>query len=132
MPDYSEAVSRRLSEGKYVGGGSHPGIDCGGFVTTLLQDSGFDPNYGGGSNVPVQHNYVISNGWQVIDNIEDLQPGDVAFNSKNSHTFVYVGDIDGFGSMIASASYGGSNSNKWRAPMAGTENIHNVTWYRKP
>lgn len=131
MPDYKEAVDRRIQEGKYVGGGSHPGIDCGGFVTTLLQDSGFDPEYGGGGSVPIQHSYVKENGWRVIDDISQLQPGDVAFNAGDSHTFVYVGNINGFGSVIASASYGGSSGNSWRAPMAGKEKMDNVTWYRK-
>lgn len=129
-PDYESSVNRRLKEGKYVGGGSHPGIDCGGFVTTLLQDSGFDPDYGGGGSVPTQRAYVISQGWQVVDDISNLQPGDVAFNAGNSHTFVYVGDIEGFDSVIASASYS-TTGTSWRAPMAGKENMQNVTWYRK-
>jgi len=130
MPDYKEAVKRRVKEGKYVGGGSHPGIDCGGFVTTLLQDSGFDPEYGGGGNVPVQYAYIMRNHWKVINDISELQPGDVAINSEKSHTFVYVGEIEGFDSVIASASYSTSGSS-WRAPMAGVEDIHAVTWYRK-
>ncbi len=131
MPDYKEAVDRRLQQGKYVGGGSHPGIDCGGFVTTLLQDSGFDPEYGGGGSVPTQHSYVKEQGWEIINDISQLQPGDVAFNADNSHTFVYVGNINGFGSVIASASYSGRTNTNWRAPMAGKENMNNVTWYHK-
>lgn len=130
MPDYKDAVARRQKEGKYVGGGSHPGIDCGGFVTSLLQDSGFDPDYGGGGNVVTQYSYVTSHGWKVIDDISELQPGDVAINSNKSHTFVYVGEIDGFDSVIASASYSTTGSS-WRAPMAGREDIHSVIWFRK-
>lgn len=131
MPDYEKAVARRQKEGKYVGGGSHPGIDCGGFVTTLLQDSGFDPDYGGGGAVSTQYAYVTRNHWKVIDDVSELQPGDVAINSTRSHTFVYVGEIEGFDSVIASASYS-TKGTSWRAPMAGIEDIHNVTWYRKP
>lgn len=131
MPDYEKAVNRRTKEGKYVGGGSHPGIDCGGFVTTLLQDSGFDPEYNNGNGpVSTQYSYVTSHNWKVINDVSELQPGDVAINSGKSHTFVYVGEIEGFDSVIASASYSTSGSS-WRAPMAGTEDIHGVTWFRK-
>lgn len=131
MPDYAEAVSRRSKEGKYVGGGSHPGIDCGGFVTTLLQDSGFDPEYNiGNGPVSTQYAYITSHNWKVISDVSELQPGDVAINGEKSHTFVYVGEIEGFDSVIASASYS-TNGTSWRAPMAGTEDIHGVTWFRK-
>lgn len=133
QPSYEQAIEKRTTEGKYVGGGAHPGIDCGGFVTTLLQESGFDPDYGGGGAVASQRRYVESHDWQKIDDISSLQPGDVAFEGQK-HTFVYVGTIDGFGSTIASASYGGSSSTpQWRAPMAGKENLtRGIEWYRKP
>lgn len=143
MPDYAAAVSRRQSEGKYVGGSVNgvAGIDCGGFVTTLLQDSGFAPDYNsGGENTFGQENWVKSHGWTLLNGSSSspidssiLQPGDVAFT--NGHTFVYVGEISGFESNIASASYGTSLA---RAPMAGTENLIKqgrtgeiVRWYRK-
>lgn len=148
MPDYAEAVARRLSSGKYVGGDYHgiDGIDCGGFVTTLMQDSGFAPNYNSGKgNASTQEQWVKNNGWMLLNGSTSsvidtsiLQPGDVAFSgpaNAASHTFVYVGNIAGFGSNIASASIDG------RAPMAGAEsltysdyddpNSAPVRWYRK-
>lgn len=148
MPDYEAAVQRRRSEGKYVGGASRPGIDCGGFVTTLIQDSGFAPEYNGyNSNVPPQEKWVKENGWTLLNGTEDtqidtgiLQPGDVAFSGPSDHpghTFIYVGQISGFDSNIASASYGGSSDTPaWRTPMAGKENLLTgkgvpVRWYRK-
>lgn len=139
---YAEAVERRQSAGKYVGGSVNgvAGIDCGGFITTLMQESGFAPDYNsGGGNTSAQESWVKSHGWKLLNDSENtpvdtstLQPGDVAF-SKN-HTFVYVGNIPGFGSKIASASYGSSSA---RAPMAGLESLtkgHGVAvrWYRKP
>jgi hypothetical protein len=61
-----------------------------------------------------------------------LQAGDGAFS--RGHTFIYVGEIPGFDSVIASASIGGSSA---RAPMAGTEGLLEgngaiVRWYRNP
>lgn len=141
-PAYAEAVSRRLAAGKYVGGsvGGVAGIDCGGFVTTLMQESGFAPNYNSGNgNTAAQEAWVRTNGWQLLNGNPNmpidtslLQPGDVAFTT--GHTFVYVGNIPGFHSNIASASYGDSSG---RAPMAGHESLtsnghETVRWYRKP
>lgn len=142
MPDYAAAISRRISEGKYVGGSVNgvAGIDCGGFVTTLLQESGFEPNYNNGKGpTDAQEDWVKSNGWTLLNSSSSspidsniLQPGDVAF--MDGHTFVYVGDIDGFESKIASASYGNRSA---RAPMAGREDLvyssksEVIRWYRK-
>ena len=79
------------------------------------------------------HNWTLlnKNSETAIDT-SILQPGDVAFSK--GHTFIYVGEINGFDSVIASASYGNSTA---RAPMAGTENLikgHGVyvRWYRNP
>lgn len=143
-PAYAEAVRRRQAEGKYVGGtvNGAAGIDCGGFVTTLMQESGFEPNYNaGGGATAAQESWVKANGWQLLNESSTtpvdtslLQPGDVAFTE--GHTFVYVGDIPGFNSQIASASYS-IDGDLARAPMAGRESLTygngvTVRWYRKP
>lgn len=153
MKDYAAAVAKRKQEGKYVGGSVNgiDGIDCGGFVTTLMQDSGFAPDYnsnGGGTSV--QEQWVKDQGWKLLNgspstpiNTGILQPGDVAFTT--GHTFVYVGNIPDFNGVIASASIGngsgettGKNRDTSRAPMVGTEglvseyNSHEIVrWYRK-
>jgi len=136
-PGYQAAVTRAQSEGRYVGGGSHPGIDCGGFVTTLMVDSGFEPRYnsnGRGGPTGDQQAWAEAN-WQKLGTGSDidtgsLRAGDVAFSP--GHTFVYVGTISGFSKKVASASYSPSNI-AWRTPMAGSESpaASNVTWYRK-
>jgi hypothetical protein len=155
MPDYAEAVARRSSEGLWVGGtvSGVPGIDCGGFVTTVLNDSGFDPNYNyggdkskGASNISYgQLPYIRSHQdeWRMVNEsvntpISDesvLSPGDVAFSGCSGsslasldceHTYLYVGAIDGFETHIASASYDsspGDGDDYERAPMAGYELI---------
>jgi len=137
MPDYASAISNRSSAGKYIGGISYRGVDCGGFVTTLMQESGFAPDYNTPSgDTTNQENWVKSNGWTLLNastntevDTSVLQPGDVAFST--GHTFVYVGDLPGFDSNIASASL------DERAPMAGRESLvfgngTIVRWYRKP
>ena len=142
-PAYADAINKRLASGKYVGGSVNgvAGIDCGGFVTTLMQESGFAPNYNSGNgNTAIQETWVRTNGWKLLNvnpgtpvDTSLLQPGDVAFTT--GHTFVYVGNIPGFHSNIASASYGDSSG---RAPMAGHESLtrnskgETVRWYRKP
>lgn len=139
MPDYAEVIAKRRSEGLYVGAG---GIDCGGFVTTIIQESGYDPNYnysGKGGATPTQLRWLRAN-WTLLNANENtpidtsiLQPGDVAIysNSEHGHTFLYVGEIDGFNSDVASASF------KERSPMAGRPSLTYgpdkmiVLWFRK-
>lgn len=132
-PEYTEATTRARSEGRYIGGITHPGIDCGGFVTLLINDSGYDKGYnyeGKGGPTSTQAEWASKN-WQTLgesSGIDEstLQPGDVAINA--SHTFIYVGDVDGFEAKIASASL------DERAPMADTAQQATqpgFTWYRK-
>ncbi len=134
---YAAAVKTAQGEGRYVGGTQYPGIDCGGFVTTLLYDSGYETGYNynaKGGNTVSQYAWTKAN-WETLGrgdqiNIADLRPGDVANNGQDStgHTFLYVGAVDGFEPTgIASASWDD------RAPMAGHENPTQSqwTWFRK-
>ncbi len=137
-PEYVEAVNQSVAEGRYVGG--FAGVDCGGFVTVLVQNSGLEPDYNktapGPGPTTSQEAWVKAHGWILLNSNEStsvdpsvLQAGDVAFS--HGHTFIYVGDIPGFNSQIASASFGE------RAPMAGREAIDfgngvTVRWYRNP
>jgi len=143
-PAYADAVTAAQKNGTYTGGTVNgvPGIDCGGFVTIAMIDSGYEPNYnssgkggatGNPSNPGTQWGWLEKN-WQKIDpaSTHDLKPGDVAINS--SHTYIYVGGEvkkDGFNSDTASASY--STNGNGRAPMAGHELAADpaFTWYRK-
>ena len=136
-PEYAEAIEKAKSEGRYVGDSCFGGgVDCGGFVTTILHDSGFEPRYNhngklseGADYTAVQRAWAEAN-WQTLGNgasinVADLKPGDVAHSP--GHTFVYAGDIPGFNSKIASASQ------CEYAPKAGLESITSgsVTWFRK-
>ncbi len=135
-PEYVTALNRARAEGRYIGGTLYPGIDCGGFVTTVMFDSKFDETYNysaKGGNTVSQKTWLDAN-WQNLGSGSSmdtgtLEAGDVAM--LPGHTYVYVGTKgnkpEGFGSVIASASW------DERAPMAGTENIAagNTTWYRK-
>lgn len=140
-PAYATAVQQAQKDGRYVGGLQYPGVDCGGFVTTLMVDSKFEPDYNHGGKLSQgagttemqqawaeQHWKKLGSGSSI--NPADLQQGDVAFSP--GHTFVYAGEIPGFHSKIASASVSFSGLN-WRSPMAGEESPINplVTWYRK-
>ncbi len=127
QPKYTTAVRKAVSDGRYVGGAN--GNDCGGFVTTLVFDSGHDKKYNSnakGGNTIEQEEWLRKN-WKPINatSASDRQPGDVAINED--HTYIYVGTIPGFNSKIASASYSD------RAPMAGKEGVTDASfrWYRK-
>lgn len=164
-PAYLEVATRLEGEGKWVGGGTKEidvaGIDCGGFVSLLLTQSGFEPDYNfgldksrGASNQefgqqPWAEKYWTKLGQGGDINVSDLRPGDVAYSM--GHTFIFVGQVDGFDSQYASASYSysgktvgkypqtDSNGNGifWRAPMAagdwdgGGESVTSslYTWY---
>lgn len=132
-PEYTDAYQKAQSQGLYIGGIRYPGIDCGGFVTLLIRDSNYDTGYnydGKGGNTPIQEKWMKEN-WQSLgasSSIDPatLQPGDVAIN--NGHTFIYVGEVEGFQSKIASASL------DERAPMADTAQQPTqpgFNWYRK-
>ncbi len=152
MPDYAEAVKTRQSKGLYVGGSVDgvSGIDCGGFVTTILNESGFAPEYNyygkisdGASNVGYgQVPYVRSHPeqWELVNPdwntpIPDesvLSPGDVAYTHCNEtnietsacgHTYLYIGEVDGFQTHIASASYSSNGNAHARAPVSGMEGV---------
>ena len=136
-PSYAKAVSDAQSKGLYVGGGIHPGIDCGGFITRVMQDSGDDPDYNKSpaGNTVNQENYVKSSGkYTLISNptTATLKPGDIAINDR--HTYMYVGpqpETFKNGEVVASASYSTSGAS-WRPPMAGHEAAADTMyrWYR--
>lgn len=137
-PAYQKAVDAAISKRKYVGGGPNPGVDCGGFVTRVMQDSGLDPEYGKGGNTDSQEQHLMESGkYRKINNptSADLPPGAIAISSDyggdgGGHTYIYVGKQAGFETQVASASYSRSNTS-WRAPMAGHELVAdpNYNWY---
>lgn len=130
---YASAVKKASDSGLYVGGIAHKGIDCGGFVTLLVRDSGYEKGYnydGKGGPTSTQEAWMKQH-WQPLGGSSSitegkLQPGDVAINA--SHTFIYVGEVAGFKAKIASASL------DERAPMADNQQSPTqpgYNWYRK-
>lgn len=154
MPDYADAVEERNKNGLFVGS-THGvlGIDCGGFVTTLVVNSGLDPDYNknnsGISSGQLPYLKANQDKWEIVNpdwntEIKDesvLTPGDVAFVECNStpydhckHTYIYIGEVDGYEYHIASASF--SEYDNGRAPMAGREGIikydgDRVVWFHR-
>lgn len=113
-PAYRKATAKAKDAGKYIGGGIVDGNDCGAFVTRVMQDSGADPNYGGGGATPTQKAYMKAH-TALYDEFTptsdaDLQPGDIAVS--DNHTYMFVGSHTGFDGPKASASIPN------RAPMA--------------
>lgn len=135
-PAYAQAVTKALSEGRYVGGIAIKGDDCGGFVTTLMHDSGFDKGYNynaRGGYTYIQMAWLKAN-WESIPatDASNRRPGDVAINGQ--HTYVYVGNIKGFGDFDSKTKIASSSvSGPIRAPMAGAESPADGSfqWFRK-
>ncbi len=127
MPDYKEALDRAPYKGAYELGDGY--TDCGAFVQVLIHDSGWDPNFYGIGATDAMLTWLQNpaNGWEKITptDASQLQPGDVAVNSN--HTWVFVGDIPGFESQFADASWGG------RVPSATDTglNYDGEIWFRK-
>lgn len=135
-PAYVAAADKAVKDGRYVGNGASKWYaDCGGFVTTLLIDSGFEPSYNyssklkNGAGNTVQQRKWLEDNWQNLGrggsvDTATLRAGDVFI--KEGHTFIYIGDVPGINSKIASAS------NMERVPMAGAESITDSSgfWFR--
>ena len=112
MPEYADAIS----QGGYSG--SCNGVDCAAFVYQLITRSGWDPDFPTGPVRSMISALENSSTWQEvtsdIKSNSDARPGDVIIKYAGGahHVVIYVGDIDGFESPIASASRCD------RAPMA--------------
>lgn len=133
-PEYKTAINRAITRGEYVGGGSNPGIDCGGFITRVMRDSGADPDYNKYQGPTTsQQRYMDEHPekYTKLTNVKgtgDLLPGDIAINS--THTYMYVGAQPGFNGNSASASYSTTGSS-WRTPMADNAyGFSDFSWYR--
>ncbi len=136
-PNYAAAVAAAKTNGEYIGGINYPGIDCGGFVTRVMRNSGADPNYNWGPKnaqqgpTSAQEAYMKANPTKykslgAQSSTSGLQPGDIAINSV--HTYMYVGNQSGFHGNSAASSL------DERAPMADTayfvQNGEAFQWYR--
>jgi hypothetical protein len=137
-PAYKNAILAAKSKGIFTGGdydSEHVGIDCGGFVTRVMQDSGVDPTYNennGGTIMQQAYLDAHPEKYQKLSNVsgtDDLQPGDIAVN--DTHTYIFVGSLPGFNGNSASASWS-STGLSWRAPMASTAYGFGgeYSWYR--
>ena len=147
-PEYAAAIKAAQARGEYVGGcdsaGCYPGIDCGGFVTRVMRDSGVDPNYND-ANGPTQaqkayldrhpEKYKHILGVTGTNNLPTDQGQVYIAIIASEHTYFYVGKFNytlGGQSMTwetpaASSSIGPP----WRAPMAdGVDTPSNYDWYQ--
>ncbi|QQS20199.1 N-acetylmuramoyl-L-alanine amidase [Candidatus Saccharibacteria bacterium] len=125
-PSYEQAIRTAKTNGKYTGDTCYGGgVDCGGFTTRVMQDSGVDPKYGeaknGARNTDGQLAYVRENP-DMYEEIkpkttQDLAKYSYAIALRSGHTYLYIGEHAGFYSKIASASQCS------RAPMAGLEGV---------
>lgn len=140
---YADAITAGAAQHLHIGGTKYPGIDCGGYVTLLMYNSGWDTTYnyngkGGATGAKdiagtqwkwLEDNWEKVNGTGHVTDTGDLQPGDVAI--EDGHTWVFVGTIDGFSANQSSASWDN------RAPMASEPaeqakaTKETTFWYRK-
>jgi hypothetical protein len=143
---------------KLYTGYADSGVDCGGFVTRLVQDSGLDPYYNMvdaegtvyNGYTKIQEGYLLhSKRWQAIESGQPssyYKPGDVAM--QDSHTLIFVGEISTFwpvkgGTPVDPSSKAAKSGTRKvllasaslnkRAPMADKDEkvgSSAYTWYR--
>lgn len=147
-PDYSGTIRGEgsakqeykdlLKKGVWYKGGCG-GNDCGGFVTTMMRESGWDKGYNpnrvgtwghGKGQMPYLRD---SSKWEdvtaQIKSNKDAKPGDVLI--YKSHTLLYAGKIPGFTSELVSASWSKKCAHS-RPPMADkAKNIMNYINHKK-
>ncbi len=111
--DATDAYQELVDSGKYYNGGGK--TDCNGFVTKMIVVNEIDPNYNSEYGrckrtlENIQRDGWGAN-WDLIygpgDGIDtsSLRKGDVFL--KSTHTFLFVGNIEGFECDLASASLG--------------------------
>jgi hypothetical protein len=146
-PEYQAAVRAAQDRGEYVGGGIYPGVDCGGFVTRAMRDSGTDPHYNSHKgNTYWQYVYLLEHPelYQKISNVHGTQdlPTDQgeAYIAiiPDEHTYFYTGEFNFidhrnhdapsvWAKNGASASLGRNTGESWRTPMAS--NAYEFTRY---
>lgn len=134
-PNYAAAIAKAQANGEYVGGNGNPGVDCGGFITRVMRDSGADPNYNWGPNNPREGNTIAQKAYmdanpdkyRLIDNVTStaqLQPGDIAINS--THTYMFTGaQTSSFKGDSAAASL-----NDYAPTANYAYNFSSFSWYR--
>ena len=135
-PEYQAAINTAKKTGGYTGGINHPGVDCGGFVTRVIVDSGYEPTYNAKNGATEGQKQWLDANWENLGNaasidVATLRPGDVAM--QDGHTFLFAGKgIDGFGTTAGWKGVASSSLDE-RSPMAGLESLTDsaVTWYRK-
>jgi hypothetical protein len=134
---YVDAIQAAKKKGDYIG--DCQGVDCGGFVTRVMRDSGADPEYnkyqgntkaqmeymGDYSDNPALHKAGKPVRYHHIKDSEKLESGDIAVQNNGSthHTFFYVGKITGLdekGQVVPFNGDTASASQCGRAPMAGS------------
>jgi hypothetical protein len=94
---YIEAVDRARANNEYIG--SCDGVDCGGFVTRVMRDSGLDVDYNSpesnvaGGQFPYLEGQLGKKYIKIkASSTADMLPGDIWINTGLSHTWIYVGD----------------------------------------
>ena len=120
-PEYDADIKKSKYTGDSCYGG---GVDCGGFVYSLVTLSGWDPDLPTGPTHDMLAALNTSTTWKEvtsqIHSNKDAKPGDIII--KDGHVLIFVGKINGFGSEMASASQCD------RAPMADrADDITNYT-----
>lgn len=137
---YAELISCRQQRGgsscKKPGGhtGGNNGQDCGGFVATMINESGWDMNY-----TNARHLGTPKLDWEMVFDVNQvdtskLLPGDIG--TIPGHVILFIGNVPGFEYPIASASFPSEDGHpveKGRFPSASKtiSKAHEYKWWRK-
>lgn len=136
-PEYKKAIDERKANNLYIGG--YDGIDCGGFVATVVDNSKVDPDKPYIGQTSVAEKYMTENSTKYqklsVTSTNDLQPGDIGVinagdgQGANGHIYMFTGKLtESFNGNAAEASLGGA------APTATNAYINDdrgdYKWFR--
>lgn len=130
---YQQAIAKAKAVGKYIGGSN--GNDCGGFITRLMQDSGRDPNYGGGGNTTVQMAYLKKH-TELYKQVSfsEVKFGDIGiWAGADGHTFMYIGNkVPGFSAPVVEAAFRGGDASSAPRNIDSLKynNSHGAVYFR--
>lgn len=92
-PEYATITAERAAKGLYLG--SMQGIDCGGFVATVIDTSKVDPEKPYIGQTLVAKAYMTENTKKYekrpVASTNDLLPGDIGVN--DGHIYIYTGKL---------------------------------------
>ncbi|MDQ5958892.1 MAG: hypothetical protein QG562_711, partial [Patescibacteria group bacterium] len=138
-PEYKKAIDERVFKRLYVGG--YSGIDCGGFVATVVDNSKIDPEKAYPGQTKASEDYMTLNNKKyqklTVNSINDLKPGDIGVvnagvgQGSSGHIMIYTDKLtSSFNGNYANASLGSAAPTATTAEVSDSSGRGEYKWFR--